>query len=482
MHLDGPVVLTIAGSDSGGGAGIQADLKTTRSACRGPPLPPEFVEKQITSVLADLNVRAIKTGMLYDAANAKVVATVLKAHFASTSVLLPLVCDPVCVSTSGHSLLHPDAVKVLISHLFPLSTVITPNKAEAELLLSHLGHKLPINNLLDMIFCAVKLSMFGCQAVIKHGMPGDNMEILLVASPNYDALELVVDVLCERYGSITIFIRPRIESSSTHGTGCTLSSAIASELAKGIPLAQAVNNATIYTHHGIQTASAIGGGHGPLNHFHGLTPLFIPRPTATNPYPFTQMLIESTAKDWKDYVEHEFVQQAGKGTLDRACFIHFVKQDYLYLKYYARAYALLAAKTTSFGQIESATKTILNVLHEVGNHKAFCAKFDISEAELDTTPEATATTAYGAYIMDTGLQGDTTKLLMALMACLLGYGEVGLWLKKQSTLPDTWMYQEAVRLGLETIEACAVKEWKAVWAKCTRLEKGFWDMAMELRY
>lgn len=197
--------------------------------------------------------------MLYNAETVKAVAELLKTRFSSSSPL-PLVCDPVCVSTSGHSLLHEDAVEVLISQLFPLSTLITPNKSEAELLLSHIGNKAPIHDLEAMLRGAMKLLSLGSKAVllkgghqsvtmpdiihvqekfaqakiIKHNLPGDNMEILLVGAPNYDSLELVVDVLYQINGGLTLFVRPRIESTSTHGTGCTLSSAIASELAKGV--------------------------------------------------------------------------------------------------------------------------------------------------------------------------------------------------------------------------------------------------------
>lgn len=494
--------------------------------------PSEFVAKQINSVLDDLDVRAIKTGMLYDAETAKTVVDALKTRF-SPSGIPPLVCDPVCVSTSGHTLLHEDALEILTSELFPLSTLITPNKSEAELLLSKMGPEFLIGSLEDMLIAAEKLISVGCKAVllkgghitarmedvfatqkkspdvkvIKQNLPGENMEILLVGSPNYDTLDLVVDVLYQRDGQKTMFVRPRIESSSTHGTGCTLSSAIAAQLAKGTPLEASVEKAVLYTNAGIQTAFLIGKGHGPLNHFHNLRDSFIPRRSANNPYPFTSLLIQSTREIWKEYVEHDFVRQLGKGTLDRACFVHFVRQDYLYLKYYARAYGLLAAKSTSFVLIESSTQTILNVLHEIGNHKAFCAKFGVTADELENTPESAATTAYGAYILDTGLQGDTTKLLMALMACLLGYGEVGLWLKKQAATPNSWVvldgnpyqhwiddyageiYQAAVRIGLETIESCAeadppsearLSDWTKVWARCTRLEKGFWDMAMQL--
>jgi len=215
---------------------------------------------KINSVLDDLDIRAIKTGMLYDAKTTKTVVDTLKSHF-SPSGIPPLVCDPVCVSTSGHSLLHEDALEILISELFPVSTLITPNKSEAELLLSKMGPEFLIKSLDDMLSAAEKLAFVGCKAVllkgghvtarmedvfaieikfpevkvIKQNIPAENMEILIVGSPNYDALDLVVDILHQKDGQKTMFVRPRIESSSTHGTGCTLSSAIAAQLAKGTP-------------------------------------------------------------------------------------------------------------------------------------------------------------------------------------------------------------------------------------------------------
>jgi hydroxymethylpyrimidine/phosphomethylpyrimidine kinase len=223
------------------------------------PIVANFVYK-INSVLDDLDVRAIKTGMLYDAETAKTVVDTLKSRFSSSGIP-PLVCDPVCVSTSGYTLLCEDALEILISELFPLSTLITPNKSEAELLLSKMGSESLIKSLDDMFTAAEKLASVGCKAVllkgghitarmedvsaienrspdikvIKQNIPGENMEILIAGSPNYDTLDLVVDVLHQRGGQQTMFVRPRIESSSTHGTGCTLSSAIAAQLAKGTP-------------------------------------------------------------------------------------------------------------------------------------------------------------------------------------------------------------------------------------------------------
>lgn len=194
--------------------------------------------------------------MLFDADTVKTVADCLRKRAQSVA----LVCDPVCVSTSGHSLLHEDAVDILISGLFPLSTIITPNKSEAELLLSRLGKPCSLDRLEDVVIGAHELLKVGCGAVLlkgghlasnledvlsvekkhtnikvtKQNLPGENMEILYGSTHiDLSSVQLVVDVLHQRSGQTTMFVRPRIESFSTHGTGCTLSSSIASELAKG---------------------------------------------------------------------------------------------------------------------------------------------------------------------------------------------------------------------------------------------------------
>ncbi|KAH8100341.1 Phosphomethylpyrimidine kinase-domain-containing protein [Cristinia sonorae] len=544
-----PAVLTIAGTDSSGGAGIQADLKTfTAHGCYGAsvvtaltaqnttgvqgvhPIPPDFIQQQIRSVVEDVDIRGIKTGMLFDTDVIHAIVESLSAHYRTS--IPSLVVDPVCVSTSGHTLLQPDAIDSMVKELFPLATLITPNKSEAELILSLNETATPIHGLSDMLSAVKKLLECGPQAVllkgghvtttlndvesvaainadvkiVRGGLLDENMEILQVAEQDLSQLPLVVDVLYDGT-STTLFVRPRIDSTSTHGTGCTLSAAIVCELVRGHDLVEAVRLATQYTHLGIETAEKIGSGHGPLNHLHPITERLIPRPTTSVPHPFIRTLIQSNATIWKAYVQHDFVVQLAKGTLDRACFLHFIRQDYLYLKYYARVYGLLIAKSTTFSAIEDATKIIMNVIQEVVNHKAFCAQWGISEQELEATPESPATTAYGAYMMDTGLRGDASALLMAIAACLLGYGEVGLWLKKEAAKPDTWVvlegnpyvkwiesyagedYQNAVKTGVALLENMAVQdpptparfaEWCNIWGRCTALEKGFWDMAMNL--
>ena len=259
-----PIALTIAGSDSGGGAGIQADLKAfsalgvfgcsaisslTAQNTLGVqgvyPIPPEFVQQQIHSVLSDLAVGAIKTGMLAQADIIAAVAASLRAY-----AHIPLVLDPVMVATSGDRLLAADAVATLIRELLPLATIVTPNLHEAAVLL-HTG---VAQNLDEMQRQGEAILALGARAVLMKGghAKGDATDLLVTAS------------------GIEAFSAPRINTNNTHGTGCTLASAIAAGLAKGLPLSDAVKQAKNYLHQALAAAEQlhIGNGAGPVHHFY----------------------------------------------------------------------------------------------------------------------------------------------------------------------------------------------------------------------
>jgi hydroxymethylpyrimidine/phosphomethylpyrimidine kinase len=260
-----PIAMTIAGSDSGGGAGIQADLKTfaalgvygcsaiaslTAQNTQGVqgvlPIPPAFVQAQIQSVLSDIQVGAIKTGMLATAEIINAVADSLK-KFAQ----IPLVLDPVMVATSGDRLLAEDAIKTLIANLIPRATILTPNLLEAAALLN----KPVAQNIAEMQQQAELLLAMGSQAVLMkggHGQGDDATDVLLTA----DGFEL--------------FSAARIATKNTHGTGCTLASAIAAGLAKKLSLRDAVAQAKDYLHNALVHSKElnIGQGSGPVHHFY----------------------------------------------------------------------------------------------------------------------------------------------------------------------------------------------------------------------
>lgn len=255
-----PCALTIAGSDSGGGAGIQADLKTfsalgvygasvitaltaqnTVGVRAIHTAPCDIIAAQIDAVLEDLPIRAVKIGMLSSAEVIRTVADRLRAHRPPQIVL-----DPVMVAKSGDPLLHRDAVAALKAKLLPLATLITPNLPEAACLLD-------TDDIDDPEATARALLDLGLGAVLVKGGHGLGNEI--------------TDVLILRDGTMHTYRHPRLHTPNTHGTGCTLSSAIAAGLAKGAPLPHAVESAIAWLHGAIAHAWPLGGGHGPVHHF-----------------------------------------------------------------------------------------------------------------------------------------------------------------------------------------------------------------------
>jgi hydroxymethylpyrimidine/phosphomethylpyrimidine kinase len=268
-----PVVLTVAGSDSSGGAGIQADLKTfaalrcfgtsaitaltaqnTTGVTAVAPCPPDVVRAQIDAVLADLPVVAAKTGMLVDKATIDAVAAAL------STPAFPLVVDPVILSKSGHALLADDAVDALLARLLPRAAVVTPNRPEAARLTGvDLGAQASDD---DVVRAGRALLARGARAALVKGGHADG--------------DVVVDVLVLPDG-VRRVSSTRLATRHTHGTGCTLSAALACLLGRGTPLPDAVEQAIAYVHEGIAQAPGLGHGHGPLHHLH---PFYASRPPA----------------------------------------------------------------------------------------------------------------------------------------------------------------------------------------------------------
>lgn len=270
-------LLTIAGSDSGGGAGIQADLKTfsahgaygmsamtavtaqnTLAVTAVHPLPPEMVAAQIDAVFDDLGVDGVKIGMLADAGIVEVVADRLAHHGAGAAGdhRIPVVLDPVMVAKSGDPLLADEAVSALVGELLPLATLVTPNLPEARRILglsTDGGGGGERSSEEDRRDWARRIAEAGPAVLVKGGHgEGDEVVDLLYAD-----------------GEAHRFAAPRIETRATHGTGCTLSSAIAARLASGEDLATAVEGSIAYLRRAMETAHGLGEGHGPVNH---LTP------------------------------------------------------------------------------------------------------------------------------------------------------------------------------------------------------------------
>ena len=258
-------VLTIAGSDSGGGAGIQADLKTFAAlGCYGMsaitaltaqnsvgvsgihPVPPDFAAAQIAAVLEDIGADAVKIGMLYSAELIRVVAAQLQKFKARNIVL-----DPVMVAQSGDRLLRDDAVGAITEYLMPIADVVTPNIPEAEVLVGR-----EIRSIEEMRQAARDLGRFGSRSILVkggHREEDDSSDLLYVCRE-------------DRFVTLTA---ERVSSRNTHGTGCTLSAAIAAGLARGEALEDAVRHAKEYISRAIRAGAdyTVGRGHGPVHHF-----------------------------------------------------------------------------------------------------------------------------------------------------------------------------------------------------------------------
>jgi hydroxymethylpyrimidine kinase/phosphomethylpyrimidine kinase len=261
-----PVALTIAGSDSGGGAGIQADLKTfhafgvfgttavtavtvqnTRGVSGVHAVPVEMVRAQVRAVADDLAPAACKTGMLATAELARAVADAIAGHGLPNYVL-----DPVMVATSGDRLLDRDAERTIVEALLPLAALVTPNLDEASILVGA-----EVRDPAAMRRAAAALVEMGAGAALLKGghLAGGELVDLLFDGRHWREWR-----------------RPRLETRSTHGTGCTLSAAVAAGLAHGRPLGDAVDAALDYVHRAIRSAPGLGSGHGPLNHLVPATP------------------------------------------------------------------------------------------------------------------------------------------------------------------------------------------------------------------
>ncbi|RMY35279.1 hypothetical protein D0865_13953 [Hortaea werneckii] len=482
--------LAIKVGGSSGGAGLEADQKAiaahscyamtattaltaqnTQGVSGIHETPPDFVRKQIDACVADIGVDVVKTA---SAETVNVIAKSLQKYELGVSVV-----DPVMVATSGAQLLPEKAVKVLCDKLLPLTFLLTPNIPEANLILKEAGEApVEVNDKEGLKRLAAAVQKLGPKHVLLKGghLPltadgklaksaGDKKVVAnVLVGPDFDE----------------VFELPYQESRNTHGTGCTLASAIACRLAEGYRIDRAVRMACRYVEAGIKTSVDLGRGSGPLNHFHSTQSLPFP------PHGFIQYLLEreDVQPAWHDYTHHEFVQRMGDGTLPPETFKYYMIQDYLYLVQFARANALAGYKAKTLDDIAGAAQIVTHIRHEINLHISECEEFGLSQADMEQHEES---------------QEDWLALQVALLPCLLGYGMIAQRLHEmQVTNPPkqpnrylSWInnyiaedYTEAVKKGRDLIEKHAVKqspsrveELVAIFIHATKMETGFWNMA-----
>ncbi|KAI9368503.1 DNA polymerase family B-domain-containing protein [Aspergillus egyptiacus] len=506
-----PRVLVIAGSDSSGGAGLEADQRvlaaygcyaltaTTGLTAQNTlgvqdifVVPAEFVKKQISASLDDVGADVVKLGMLSSAETIDVIADAL-ASYRIPSVVL----DPVMVSTSGSELLPEPAVKGLRTKLLPLTTILTPNIPEAKLLLKDSGVDTADPEDLDgLIQLAKQAASLGPKAVLLKGGHLPLTKDLKTARSSEEASR-VVDILYDGL-EVTLFETDFLVSQNTHGTGCSLASSIAANLALGKDMKRAVRSAVRFVEAGIRTSFQLGKGSGPINHFHSVYSL----PFA--PGRFLEYVLErpDVQPVWKNFTEHAFVAGLGSSTLPIERFKEYLVQDYLYLVQFARSNALAAYKAKDMESIAASANIVLHIQRETALHLDYCASFGLTKEEMEKVPESlggrSACTAYSRYILDVGQSDDWLALQVALAPCLIGYGAIAQRLyAEEQTLREgnpywKWIenyvaedYTEAVRLGSELLEKhtreispARVEELIKIFIRATELEISFWDMGL----
>jgi len=501
-------ILVIAGSDSSGGAGLEADQKviaahgcyamtaTTALTAQNTQgvngiheTPSYFVQKQIEACIDDIGVDVVKTGMLASASTVAVVADALRKHAIKKSVV-----DPVMVATSGSQLLPESAVKTLCDILLPETFILTPNIPEANLIVKEAGLS-PVNivDLESMRKLAAAVCNLGPKYVLLKGGHVPLTSQREVAKCEREK-SIVANVLCGD-GTEEVFEMPFQHSRNTHGTGCSLASAIACNLASNMGISKAVRSACRYVEAGIRSSIDLGKGSGPINHFHSIQSLpFVPGG-------FVEYLLErdDVQAAWHAYTHHEFVQRMGNGTLPRETFKYYMIQDYLYLIHFARANALAGYKTKNLDDIAAAAQIVTHIRHEINLHISECAEFGMTQEDMEKHEESQACTAYSRYVLDIGQSEDWLALHISLLPCLLGYGMIARRLHSEQANNHaaeinpylSWInnyvaddYTAAVEKGCALIEKHAVyqsphriEELIAIFVHATQMETGFWDMA-----
>ena len=581
-----PRILSIAGSDPSGGAGIQADLKTIASlGCYGMcaltaltaqntkgvsgihVTPTDFFRSQLQSLWDDIQIDAIKIGML---GNREIINALNEELKDKRIQNIPIVIDPVMVSTSGSLLLTHESIADLIRLLLPKCSLLTPNLPEAKQLLEHAKSPVRIEDdgsLASLMEAAQHLTTLGPKATLVKGghhvwkrsqveaslkqlgisLEGKNSEeekylgaevlqgswqnhkVTIVRTdlePYADILrndeqdfdpKTVADVLFDSTKDhLTVFIKPHIQSSATHGTGCTLSSALAVNLTSSATLTNVVHSSIQYVQRCIYRGlSDLGHGVGPLNHLCGIQPRPILPPTDlplcdAERYPLCSRLISCSLPIWRAFTQHPFLAGLVDYSLPRESFIYFLQQDYIFLKHYARVWASGASSFTvgnTFERIATFAGIAAEMAAEADNHVKICQRWGISREQLETTVESSATLAYTRFVLDVSRSGDALELLAATGPCLLGYGEAGRWIVKeqskrgvqdrsseQASAFQDWVeyyagqeFQKIVRDGIQNMERYAANDppslkrtatLQRIWDAAVRLEIGMWDEAL----
>lgn len=517
-----PRVLTIAGSDCSGGAGIEADIKTiTAHGCYGLTCinaltvqntqgVSDFVEtdeKYVREILeanfSDIDIDVVKTGML-TLATASLLPEILEKYHRGK----PLVVDPVLVSTSGHSLSKLEVLDVCIKGLFPKTTLLTPNFMEALAIMEAIGEpchdeKVTVQ-LLELMGKTIHEKTGCCSVLIKGGHVPWDAEGGLARESKKPACSVIDVLYIGNLGKSYTFKSKYSSSNNTHGTGCTLASAVSSNLARGLGISEAVAAGINYIGEAIRNAdTSIGKGSiGPLNHVYHVAP-----PLNTEMAGEGRLFVEGHFLDyllnhplispsWEKYTHHPFVKAVAEKTIPFDKFIFFIKQDYAYLINYARVHSLAASVAPDMKSIETEAGILGKIAMELERHKGILLENGVTN--LQEIRMGKACSEYNDYLMNVAKTGDWFDINIALAPCLYGYRAAAQWAKQfckegKGDIYENWIgdylsewYGQSCSDGRKMLEnlAVGVSPAKAarlvkIFADVSELEVNFWTAALE---
>lgn len=430
-------VLTVAGSDSSGGAGIEADLKTisahrcyaltgidfltaqnTQGVCNTRATDGEMISSILQQNFSDIPINAIKTGVL-----TKDACIALKKAMQKYDYTGHLVVDPVLVSTSGCDLAASDILFQIMENLASHISIITPNLLEAKALVNTLSESAKYDNKsvknLDEIFEM-------CREI--HCLTGIKWILIKGGHQEWEKADLLTDVLFDSEKNIYFVMQSKkMFSNSTHGTGCTLSSAIASNLANGFSMVNAVANGIVYVQKGIQNAPGFGKGFGPLNHIQPVVSInFDVENDAIDINGKTCILDDITGNlkiknYWSEYINHKFIRSICDFTLPLDKFESFCKQNLKYLIAYAQILALMISKTNDKRNIQSCTEKLQLTLLEINRYEGFLFELGCSESHIAVESNKECSEYIKALFDLSKTSGDFFDIYISLLPCTVGY-------------------------------------------------------------
>lgn len=553
-----PVVMTIAGSDSSGGAGIEADLKTftahkvygatcitaltaqnTTGVKSIHPIPKETVNEVLKAVFEDFlyeysdpPLKVVKTGMLTQDA-----VEVLSDYVNDLiDKEVKLVLDPVMISTSGSQLFDEKGMRLCIENIISKAYIITPNFPEALVLLKLVDDNESftgvddVKSLEDLKNLARTLqTKLQCENILVKGghIPWNKTTEKPFQTHDKPEDKVVLDVLYESLKDrFTIFLANAIDSEDSHGTGCTLASSIAANIAKSKTLVEAIGISIDYIHEGmVNMTHKLGRGNGPINHliepaldFHKVLEKDVQQfldLLRTDVLHYFKEHPEIKA-NWETYTNHRFVKLLAENKLPFHQFLYFLKQDYYYLINYAQIHALAASVAPNYSQTHSESLIILEIVNEIEKHKQKLAdNYDIVyERDIDLDIELSpgpACSNYCNFLLEKGKSEDYLGIKVALAPCLFGYYEAGIQgveIRKthdgsmnvltsttHSDTYDSWLgdyvsdwYSTAYKNGQEALQELFTKpiaqarldQLVQYFNEVTKLEIAFWDEVLEV--